>query len=416
MIGIIPALLSAAMLVPSNAKVADMMVHKAELLPQVVTESLISVPLGENGMVPIQTMPAKAVVQKKSISETSASISSMPNSGPSGVEAHVLDSALFARPTMLFSASPVITVPLMESADTVETPKVTIIRCPIVQDPENGTAEGVEGMIRQYIVDTAKSYLGILEYQYVGGKSDIDAGFSDCSGFAWQIYKKCGLSDCYGSYARCMGIMERATKEGSGFIEIPIEAALPGDLVVFENSESFQATEPDEIYGHMGIYIGDERLVHVTRSSTLTGCVESSIYYHGDKGERVHIIRVDLTPCIEKFGVDIPEDYFLHNIEEALKLGPVINMITEGETGDGEGNPEYVRRGAKHDKEETIDDEVIETAEPEPTLEAEDEDKESSGKAKKKKSKDKTEAGEPVVTETEPETQDSKSKDKTKAE
>ena len=416
MIGIIPALLTAAMLVPSNAKVADMMVQKAELLPQAVTESLLSIPIGQDGKIPIKNKP-QTVDQEAPIELAEASIpSASVGHGGSGV---LMKGRLYAPSPMAFAAMPVksFSIPtlLTEIAEVPE-PTVTIIRCPIVQDPEQGTAEGVEGMIRQYIVDTAKSYLGILEYQYVGGKSDIDAGFSDCSGFAWQIYKKCGLSDCYGSYARCMGIMERATKEGSGFIEIPIEAALPGDLVVFENSESFQATEPDEIYGHMGIYIGDERLVHVTRSSTLTGCVESSIYYHGDKGERVHIIRVDLTPCIEKFGVDIPEDYFLHNIEEALKLGPTINMITEGELGDGEGNPEYVRRGGKHDKEETVDDEAIGPAEPEPTPEAEVEDKESSGKAKKKKSKDKTEAGEPTITEAEPEIQDSKSKDKSKAE
>lgn len=104
---------------------------------------------------------------------------------------------------------------------------------------------GTTGATGAAIVETAKKYLG---YPYVyGGMSP--SGF-DCSGFVNYVYKQHGYS---------MNRVASAIYYNNGTY-VDKANLQPGDLVFFSNSS--------ESVGHVGIYIGNNQMIHASTSRT----------------------------------------------------------------------------------------------------------------------------------------------------
>ncbi|MBQ9045112.1 MAG: SH3 domain-containing protein [Oscillospiraceae bacterium] len=109
-------------------------------------------------------------------------------------------------------------------------------------NPAGGNTAATTGAV---IVETAKKYLG---YPYVyGGMSP--AGF-DCSGFVNYVYKLNGYS---------MNRVASAIYYNNGTY-VDKANLQPGDLVFFSNSS--------ESVGHVGIYIGNNQMIHASTSKT----------------------------------------------------------------------------------------------------------------------------------------------------
>ena len=153
--------------------------------------------------------------------------------------------------------------------------------------------------MRQLLVDTAETYIGRLEYALIGGESDIDGiRQADCSGFVWQIYKKCGALDSYKGYRTCQETMERAMDGKCPYIyEISMDEILPGDIIVYENTEDYILENPEKVYGHMGLYIGNDEIIHTTRGEgSHNGCIRSRIGY---RDTPAHAVRIDLAAAVK---------------------------------------------------------------------------------------------------------------------
>lgn len=107
----------------------------------------------------------------------------------------------------------------------------------------------IEPTIKQQQIDklmnTAYSLIGT---PYVwGGKSLIDGGF-DCSGFTQYVYNKVGIS------------LSRISKDqATQGTSVTFNNLQPGDLV-------FYSFEQNGIISHVGIYVGQGRMIHSPKS------------------------------------------------------------------------------------------------------------------------------------------------------
>ncbi|MDN5901231.1 MAG: C40 family peptidase, partial [Brachybacterium sp.] len=106
-----------------------------------------------------------------------------------------------------------------------------------VRDPVSGTT--VRG---QAIIDAARSQLGV---RYQWGGSSSSTGF-DCSGLVYHAYNQAGTN------------LPRKTAKGYVFGGriISQSEAQPGDLVAFTGNN----------YGHMGIYVGNGKIIDASNS------------------------------------------------------------------------------------------------------------------------------------------------------
>ena len=112
--------------------------------------------------------------------------------------------------------------------------------------------------LRGQIAEVAKQQLGI---RYVWGGT-TRRGF-DCSGFTQYVYKKCGLT----LTRSCI------SQIGEGTI-IPKEDLQCGDLVFFKRT-----TNSKNFVTHVGIYLGDGKLIHASSSKGITIVELESDYY-----------------------------------------------------------------------------------------------------------------------------------------
>ena len=100
--------------------------------------------------------------------------------------------------------------------------------------------------------------------QTLGGRL-LPGGF-DCSGFVWRVYK---LEPYAGAPSLTKVLRGRTTYEMSGEVartaRIARSALEPGDVVFFGDRGARSA--PAEV-GHMGIYVGNEWIVHSSRFGT----------------------------------------------------------------------------------------------------------------------------------------------------
>ncbi|MCR5688117.1 MAG: C40 family peptidase [Lachnospiraceae bacterium] len=99
--------------------------------------------------------------------------------------------------------------------------------------------------------DIANYGLQFVGCPYVPGGTSLSGG-CDCSGFTQGVYSHFGISIPRSSYA-----------QSSGGTEVPFSEAKPGDIIYYG--------------GHVGIYIGNNQIVHA--STVSTGIKISSAFY-----------------------------------------------------------------------------------------------------------------------------------------
>ncbi len=94
------------------------------------------------------------------------------------------------------------------------------------------------------IITNAQKYLGV---PYVGASADPSVGF-DCSGFVNYVYNQTGI---FVHSRSCSGIWTEAQK-----VNVPT----PGDIVFFVDPETRSR------FTHVGIYLGDNKMIHAGTS------------------------------------------------------------------------------------------------------------------------------------------------------
>lgn len=110
--------------------------------------------------------------------------------------------------------------------------------------------------MRKRIYTQAKKYLG-TRYRYGGSRP---GGF-DCSGFTSYVLKSLGFS-----------MHRTASTQLPDGVVIPTEALQMGDLVFFKKTgNSHPAT-------HVGIYIGDNKMIHSARHGVVVESLDSPYY------------------------------------------------------------------------------------------------------------------------------------------
>lgn len=111
------------------------------------------------------------------------------------------------------------------------------------------------------ITSNAKQYLGI---RYRSGGKSPSTGF-DCSGFVGYVMIKSGVWGKF--YGSCDGVM--------GQCKVVAKAeAKPGDIVFFKNTYKSSNT-----YTHVGIYLGNNQMIHSASSSGISISNISSGYW-----------------------------------------------------------------------------------------------------------------------------------------
>ena len=116
-----------------------------------------------------------------------------------------------------------------------------------------GSTTNTSGVTGQQIATFALKYVG---YPYVYGGNSLTNGV-DCSGFVQQVYLNFGIK-----------LSRVADAQKSDGTRISASNAQPGDLF-FYGSSSYAS--------HVGIYIGDGKIVHAASSSQ--GIITSNAYY-----------------------------------------------------------------------------------------------------------------------------------------
>lgn len=109
----------------------------------------------------------------------------------------------------------------------------------------SGEVVASAGSKGQQIVQTAKQYLG---RPYVYGASGPNA--FDCSGFTSYVYKQYGYS-----------LNRTAEGQASNGVSVSRDNLKPGDLLLYTYRGMYGI-------GHVGIYIGDGKMIHAGNSST----------------------------------------------------------------------------------------------------------------------------------------------------
>lgn len=110
------------------------------------------------------------------------------------------------------------------------------------------------GVVQKRIVEGAKSYLGV---PYVFGGTTAKG--LDCSGLVYRVF----LDVLNVKLPRSVKVLKKEGKNVSGDL-------VPADLVFFDTSEAGYAT-------HVGIYIGDNSIIHAASEGKKTGIIISSL-------------------------------------------------------------------------------------------------------------------------------------------
>ncbi len=132
------------------------------------------------------------------------------------------------------------------------------------------TTDGVEPepYLGEQIVALAKKYVG---YDYTYGGKKPSTGF-DCSGFVYYVYKQYGYDLKPGARNQYSTISRSVKKDD----------LLPGDIIFFSKTKKASG-----IF-HVGIYIGDNKVIHASSGSDEVKISDLSInwytkYYFGAK-------------------------------------------------------------------------------------------------------------------------------------
>lgn len=120
----------------------------------------------------------------------------------------------------------------------------------------SGGAVSSGSVTGQQIVDYALQFVG---YRYVWGGASPETGF-DCSGFTQYVYKHFGYQ-----------LNRVACDQAKNGVHVEKDALQPGDVLCFYSSADY--------IGHVGIYIGNNRFVHASTSTTGVIISELNGYY-----------------------------------------------------------------------------------------------------------------------------------------
>lgn len=138
---------------------------------------------------------------------------------------------------------------------------------------------------RLRIARTALACVDRTRYRW--GGSSLKNG-ADCSGFIWAVYKAAGYEKQFGGRGTCSEFVRRM--ENGRYEEVQPEDILPGDVVIYLNSETYMEEHPEEsIYGHCAIYVGDDQVVHCKGEDS--GCVITPLRFRINKCEII-ILRI----------------------------------------------------------------------------------------------------------------------------
>ena len=105
----------------------------------------------------------------------------------------------------------------------------------------------------------AQLALSFVGYNYKWGGTSPSTGF-DCSGLVYYVYKQYGYT-----------LPRVANDQASYGLAVPLEAIQPGDILCFYSGSNY--------VGHVGIYIGDNKFVHASTSTTGVIISELTGYY-----------------------------------------------------------------------------------------------------------------------------------------
>lgn len=97
------------------------------------------------------------------------------------------------------------------------------------------------------VLSTADDYQGV---RYTWGGESASAGF-DCSGFTQFVFSEHGV--------RIPRTSREQSRVGDG-VSLSVSALMPGDLMFFDASGN------DGVVDHVGIYAGDNRMIHSSSS------------------------------------------------------------------------------------------------------------------------------------------------------
>ena len=142
------------------------------------------------------------------------------------------------------------------------------------------------------ICDTALSKVGKLTYKF--GGDNIEGGVGDCSDFTQWVYS------CYN--VDIGGNTDAQYQQGVG---VSKDQAIAGDLVFFKNTYDSKYTDG---VSHVGIYLGDNRFVHLSNSGCKISDLSDRYYSNHLLGFR-HINAVNNE-------VDVITDEMIENTSE----------------------------------------------------------------------------------------------------
>ena len=124
-------------------------------------------------------------------------------------------------------------------------------------EPVSSSAVAVSANVSgQDIVNFAGQFLGA---KYCWGGTSPDTGF-DCSGFVYYVYKHFGIT-----------LSRVAQDQAANGIHVDPSDLRPGDILCFYSGSSY--------IGHAGIYIGGNKFIHSSNSTTGVIISELSGYY-----------------------------------------------------------------------------------------------------------------------------------------
>ena len=121
--------------------------------------------------------------------------------------------------------------------------------------------EDTSATLAATVVANAKQYVGV---RYRSGGKSPSTGF-DCSGYVGYVMIQSGAWGQF--YGSCDGVITQCTT-------VSKEQAQPGDLVFFKNTYNTSKT-----YTHVGIYLGNNQMIHASSSKGVIVSSFSSGYW-----------------------------------------------------------------------------------------------------------------------------------------
>lgn len=113
------------------------------------------------------------------------------------------------------------------------------------------------------IVALARTRIAISRYRRGAKPADAPAEV-DCSSFVKWLFASCGIM-----------LPRRAVQQREVGAPVPMDGLAAGDLVFATGWRNLYQHDPDDGVGHVGVYTGNDTVIHAARART--GVVETNI-------------------------------------------------------------------------------------------------------------------------------------------